>query len=145
MTKRKSKQSRFQIARGFPSETALEHMLGTGDIDRATRPIRLQQPTTATTNESEIIAATTTEAVAEEGLTPTEEMRGVVGMTYPDLIDKWLRHWEWLLYVGGPFVLYAIAVASGNLKNESEFIWTTAAGVTVMVLILIIKKLAKAS
>ena len=72
-------------------------------------------------------------------------MRKVVGITYPDKFDRWLRRWEWLLYVVGPFVFYGVAIASGNLKTQSEFIWVTSAGIVVITLILIVKKPAKAS
>ena len=137
MAKKKRRRRGFTVERAFGGSLPLEEQRGTGDIDEQPSQKALTGTTTAPAPE------TTTATEPEEEEPNTEVSTTAVspsGRTWPDLIHQLLTNSSALVYILIPFALFAIAIASGNLKNWVEVCIVGTVGLLLSVVTFFLKK-----
>jgi len=65
------------------------------------------------------------------------------GMTFPDLIDKWLTKAMWLIVMAPAAAAYLVALATGHMKSWPEFSFTSLVALVLLVATLVLRKCLK--
>lgn len=112
---------------------------GTGDEDREGQAITAERPSISGFEE---VAKTVGTGDLEEERTAAPSRP--IGMTFSDLIDKWLTRTTEIRYVMLPLAIYGLAVFSGHCKSWAEFGFASLAGGALVVLLFLVEVLCRA-